>query len=78
DGGDYVINGHKAVVIGAPWATHLVVTARTSGGQTDKDGVSVFVVDKAAQGVSTRDYATVDGRRASEVYFENVKVSGDA
>ena len=78
DGGDYVLNGHKAVVIGAPWATHLVVTARTSGGQTDRDGVSVFVVAKNAQGVSTRDYATVDGRRASEVYFENVKVSGDA
>jgi len=78
DGGDYVLNGHKAVVIGAPWATHLVVTARTSGGQTDSEGVSVFVVAKDAQGVSTRDYATVDGRRASEVYFENVKVSGDA
>ena len=78
DGGDYVLNGHKAVVIGAPWATHLVVTARTSGGRSDKNGVSVFVVDKAAQGVSTRDYATVDGRRASEVYFENVKLSGDA
>ena len=78
DGGDYILNGHKAVVIGAPWATHFVVTARTSGGQTDKDGVSVFVVAKSAQGVSTRDYATVDGRRASEVYFENVKVAGDA
>jgi len=78
DGGDYVLNGHKAVVIGAPWATHFVVTARTSGSQTDKDGISVFVVAKDAQGVSTRDYATVDGRRASEVYFENVKVSGDA
>ncbi len=78
DGSDYILNGHKAVVIGAPWATHFVVTARTSGGQTDKDGVSVFVVEKAAQGVSTRDYATVDGRRASEVYFENVKLSGDA
>ncbi len=78
DGGDYVINGHKAVVVGAPWATHLVVTARTSGGQTDANGISVFVVAKDADGVSTRDYATVDGRRASEVYFENVKVSGDA
>jgi len=78
DGSNYVLNGHKAVVIGAPWATHFVVTARTSGGQTDKDGVSVFIVAKDAQGVSTRDYATVDGRRASEVYFENVKLSGDA
>ncbi|WP_417612263.1 acyl-CoA dehydrogenase family protein [Parasphingorhabdus sp.] len=78
DGGDYVLNGHKAVVIGAPWATHFVVTARTSGERTDSDGVSVFIVAKDAQGVSTRDYATVDGRRASEVYLENVKVSGDA
>ena len=78
DGGDYVLNGHKAVVIGAPWASHLVVTARTGGAQTDKDGISVFIVDKSAEGVTTRDYATVDGRRASEVYFENVRVPADA
>ena len=78
DGGDYVLSGHKAVVIGAPWASHLVVTARTGGAQTDKDGISVFVVDKSAEGVTTRDYATVDGRRASEVYFENVRVPAEA
>ena len=78
DGGDYVLNGHKAVVIGAPWASHLVVTARTGGAQTDKDGISVFVVDKSAEGVTTRDYATVDGRRASEVYFENVRVPAES
>lgn len=77
DGGDFVINGHKAVVIGAPWASHLIVTARTAGGQRDRDGVSVFIVDKNADGVSTRDYPTVDGRRASEVYFENVRVSSE-
>lgn len=77
DGGDYVINGHKAVVIGAPWASHLIVTARTSGERTDKEGISVFVVDKSADGVVTRDYATVDGRRASEVYFENVRVPAE-
>lgn len=78
DGDGYVLNGHKAVVIGAPWASHLIVTARTSGEQRDKDGISVFVVDKAAAGVVTRDYPTFDGRRASEVYFENVSVSADA
>ena len=78
DGDGYVLNGHKAVVIGAPWASHLIVTARTSGEQRDKDGISVFIVDKSAEGVVTRDYATFDGRRASEVYFENVSVSADA
>ena len=78
DGSGYVLNGHKAVVIGAPWATHLIVTARTSGGQRDASGVSVFIVDKNAKGVVTRDYPTVDGQRASEVFFENVSVGADA
>ena len=78
EGSGYVLNGHKAVVVGAPWATHLIVTARTGGGQRDEGGVSVFLVDKAAKGVTTRDYPTVDGARASEVYFENVSVGADA
>ena len=78
EGSGYVLNGHKAVVIGAPWATHLIVTARTGGGQRDASGVSVFIVDKTAKGVVTRDYPTVDGQRASEVFFENVSVGADA
>jgi len=78
DGDAYVLNGHKAVVIGAPWASHLIVTARTGGARREADGVSVFIVDKSSAGISTRDYATVDGRRASEVYFENVSVPADA
>ncbi|MEM6827861.1 MAG: acyl-CoA dehydrogenase family protein, partial [Pseudomonadota bacterium] len=78
-GGDgYVLNGHKAVVIGAPWASHLIVTARTGGARREAEGVSVFIVDKSSAGVSTRDYATVDGRRASEVYFENVSVPAES
>ena len=78
DGDGHVINGHKAVVVGAPWATHLIVTARTGGGQRDREGISVFLVDKAAPGVVTRDYPTVDGHRASEVFFENVRVGPEA
>jgi hypothetical protein len=78
EGSGYVLNGHKAVVIGAPWASHLIVTARTGGAQRDASGVSVFLVDRNAKGVVTRDYPTVDGQRASEVFFENVSVGADA
>lgn len=78
DGAGYVLNGHKAVVIGAPYATHLIVTARTGGGQREAQGVSVFIVPRDAKGVTTRDYPTVDGFRASEVYFENVAVGAEA
>jgi len=70
-GEGYAISGHKAVVIGAPWSTHLIVTARTGGGQRDASGVGVFLVEKGAAGLTTRDYPTVDGQRASEVQFDN-------
>src|SRR5262249_51456585 len=49
EGSGYSINGQKAVVLGAPFASHLIVTARTSGGQRDKGGVSVFIVPKNAK-----------------------------
>ena len=78
DGSGWTLNGHKAVVFGAPWASHLVVTARTGGERRDRSGVSVFVLAKDTAGVTTRDYETVDGRRASEVYFENVALPAEA
>ena len=78
DGAGFVLNGQKAVVIGAPQADVLLVTARTAGAQRDAKGVSLFLVPKNAKGVSTRDYPTMDGSRAAEVYLENVSVGADA
>ncbi|MGA0599680.1 acyl-CoA dehydrogenase family protein [Caulobacter sp. KR2-114] len=78
DGAGWVLNGAKAVVVGAPWASHLIVTARTGGSQREASGVSVFLVEKSAKGVTTRDYPTVDGQRASEVTFENVALPASA
>lgn len=72
DGAGWVLNGHKSVVTSAPYATHLLVTARTGGGQRDSDGISLFLIPADLPGISRRDYATVDGGAASEVYFENV------
>jgi alkylation response protein AidB-like acyl-CoA dehydrogenase len=73
-----VLSGHKSVVSGAPWATHIIVTARTSGGVKDHDGISLFLIEKTTPGLVTRDYPTVDGGRASEMFFENVEVSASA
>ncbi|MCW1381611.1 acyl-CoA dehydrogenase family protein [Novosphingobium sp. KCTC 2891] len=78
DGAGYVLNGHKAVVYAAPWATHLLVTARTGGSGSDRGGVELFLVDAKSAGITRRDYPTVDGCQASEVYFENVALPGDA
>jgi len=78
DGAGYVINGHKAVVYAAPWATHLLVSVRIGGSRTERTGVELFLIEADSRGISRRDYPTVDGFRASEVYFENVAAPAEA
>jgi alkylation response protein AidB-like acyl-CoA dehydrogenase len=55
-----------------------LVTARTGGSQREAAGVSLFLIDAKTSGIVRRDYPTVDGFQASEVYFENVSVPADA
>ncbi|WP_416897873.1 MAG: acyl-CoA dehydrogenase family protein [Minwuia sp.] len=76
--GGYKLSGHKSVVYGAASADKIIVSARTAGGQRDRDGISLFLVDNNASGLSRRDYPTADGLRASEVMLEGVEVSADA
>ena len=78
DGAGYVLNGHKGVVYAAPWSSHLLVTARTGGSQRERSGVELFLIDAKSPGIVRRDYPTVDGFHASEIYFENVAVPGEA
>ena len=78
DGSGYILSGHKCVVYAAPWATHLLVSARTGGSTSEAGGVSLFLIEAKLPGIVRRDYPTVDGFQASEVYFENVSIPGDA
>ncbi|MGH8737288.1 MAG: acyl-CoA dehydrogenase family protein, partial [Burkholderiales bacterium] len=47
----WVLDGEKHVVLGAPLADKLVVSARSSGKPADAKGISLFLVDRAAAGV---------------------------
>jgi len=78
DGSGWSLSGHKAVVLGAPSANKLLVSARTSGGAFDANGVSLFVVDAKAAGVTIRAYANQDNQRAGDVLLKDVKVGADA
>ncbi|MEO8153516.1 MAG: acyl-CoA dehydrogenase family protein [Rhizobacter sp.] len=78
DGAGWALSGHKAVVLAAPSANKLLVSARTSGGAFDANGVSLFVVDAKAAGVTVRAYATQDNQRAGDVLLKDVKVGTDA
>lgn len=77
DGDHYVLSGHKAVVLNGAAAEMIVVSARTSGAQTDKDGVSLFLVDTGSDGVRINGYRTQDGGRAAEIHLDAVNVPAD-
>ncbi|QZH64650.1 acyl-CoA dehydrogenase family protein [Mycolicibacterium farcinogenes] len=80
DGEEWVLNGTKVMAVNAPLATHLLVTARTSGERDDTDGISLFVVDIASlsTGFTTHPYRTVDDRRASDLTFSDVRLPASA
>jgi alkylation response protein AidB-like acyl-CoA dehydrogenase len=71
-GGGWVLSGEKCVVVGAPSANKLIVSART-----DK-GASLFVIDPKAAGVTLNPYRTVDGQRAADLRLADVQLGADA
>jgi len=78
DGGGWMIEGRKGVVVHGDTADQLVVTARVSGARRDRDGIAVFLVPADAQGVSRRGFRTSDGQRAADITFDGVKVGAEA
>ena len=70
DGDGWVLNGRKIMAVGAPLATHLLVTARTPG----VDGVSLFLTDVGAPGIEVHPYRTIDDRRAADIAFNRLRL----
>jgi len=73
DGTNWVLNGEKTVVLNGGAAQKLVVLARSSGEQSDENGLSLFLVDASAGGVTTTTYRMTDGREAANTVLENVR-----
>jgi alkylation response protein AidB-like acyl-CoA dehydrogenase len=72
DGSDWVLDGAKIMAVGAPLATHLLVTARTAV------GLSLFCVDVGTSGIEVHGYRTVDDRRAADLVLTGVRLPADA
>ena len=78
DGDHYVIDGAKAVVALGDQAQTVIVSARSSGDVASEDGISLFVVPADTAGVSLRAYPNIDGTRAAEITFRQVRVPASA
>jgi alkylation response protein AidB-like acyl-CoA dehydrogenase len=77
NGDGFVLDGDKRVVLHGAAADVLVVSARTAGQSTDPHGVSLFLVDRAAPGVTVKEYRTIDELRAADISLSGVAVPRD-
>ena len=76
--GGWSLTGRKSVVVGGQSAGLILVSARLSGDVRDEAGISLFLVDPSSAGVSVREYPSMDGRRACDLFLDNVFVSSAA
>ncbi len=78
DGDAYLINGSKSVVVHGAQAGSVIVSARSAGAQRDHDGISLFVLPLDSAGVTVTGYRTLDGQRAADIAFDNVRAPSTA
>jgi len=77
-GSGFTLEGEKRAVLHGAAADTLVVSARTSGSDTDPGGISLFLVDRDAAGLTVKDYRTIDELRAADVWLSGVTVPAEA
>jgi alkylation response protein AidB-like acyl-CoA dehydrogenase len=76
--GGWRLSGAKSLVLDAPVAGKLVVSARTSGETSDPAGVSLFLVDATCPGLQMKSLRTQDNRRAADIALNDVNLPAEA
>ena len=71
------LSGRKSLVLGAPFATHYLVSARTSGAAGDEEGISLFLLQPGDTGLERIDLRLSDSSRASEIVLDGAEVGSD-
>ena len=74
-GQGWVLDGAKSVVAHGDCADRLIVSARNAGERDTEHGITLFLVDAAANGVARRGYTLRDEQRAAEISLSGVQAS---
>ena len=75
--GEYLLSGTKTWVLNGHAAEHIIVAARTSGDQLDEDGITFFIVDADAAGLSRTNAKGMDGQTTALITLDGVAVGAD-
>lgn len=77
EGQGWTLSGRMPVVMSADRADRIIVAARTGGRSGERDGVTLFLIDAAAKGVSRRSFRTIDAFGAAELVLDGVPVGAE-
>ncbi len=77
-GNGFRLTGEKRFVAHGHVADLLIVAARTAGGDSDADGITLFAVEKGAANLSAHGERLADSSIAARMRFDGVAVDADA
>lgn len=78
EGDHYLLSGKKVLVMDVQVADQFIVVARTAGQPGDRSGLSLFLVDADAVGLSHERVVMVDNRNSGNLVLDNVSVAAEA
>jgi len=77
-GNGFRLSGSKRFVTHGHVADLLIVAARTAGGPDDREGITLFAVEKDAAGLAADPQRLADSSIASHLTFDGVELDADA
>jgi alkylation response protein AidB-like acyl-CoA dehydrogenase len=77
-GDGWRLGGAKSVVLHGDSADWFIVTARTWPSASAAEGLTLFLVDARAPGVTVQGFPTIDNQRCADVRFDGVQLDASA
>jgi alkylation response protein AidB-like acyl-CoA dehydrogenase len=77
-GNGFKLSGTKQFVVQGASADMLIVAARTAGSAGETEGITLFIVEKSAVGLSLEAARLVDSSVGAHVKLDGVEVTADA
>ncbi len=74
----WTLRGEKLHVLGGRAADALVVSARSSGRESDPQGISLFLVERGAKGLHAEIQTRMDAHAAAVIRLDDVEVGAQA
>ncbi|MFN2473302.1 MAG: acyl-CoA dehydrogenase family protein, partial [Sphingomicrobium sp.] len=77
-GNGFSLTGRKQFVVHGFSADLILISARTAGAPGERDGITLFAVERGAAGVEVENVVLADSSHAARLMLDKVAVDGDA